>query len=72
MFLGYELLNLGFCSVWEWLLPLRLEDPGYGPGRQGKLEELSGLCVSYIARQMQKASFAEGAEEKGEKKVLWN
>lgn len=71
MFLGYELLNLGFCLVLEWFLPLRLEDPVYGPWRQGKLEEYLD-SVSYTAKQTQKASFAEGAEEKGEKKVLQN
>lgn len=37
-----------------------------------KALRISGLYVGYIARQTQKASFAEGAEEKGEKAVLQN
>lgn len=51
MFLGYELLNLGFCSVWEGLLHLRLEDPTHGLWRQGKLEEyLDFVSVTLLGR----------------------
>lgn len=51
MCLGYEQLNLGFCSVWEWLLPLRLEDPVHGPWRQRKLEEYpDSVSVTLLGR----------------------